>query len=67
MKKLEEELDLTLFERSKNKITLEQITEILKSRGSVKIFEHRHNAFNAGKTDLKDHKEFLFICEVANG
>ena len=52
---------------SKNKITLEQITEILKSRGSVKIFEHKHNAFNAGKTDLKDHKEFLFICEVANG
>ena len=52
---------------SKNKITLEQIIEILKNRGSVKVFEHKHNAFNAGKTSLKDHKEFLFVCEVANG
>lgn len=51
---------------SRNKITLEQITEILENKGSVKIFEHKHNAFNAGKTGLKNHKEFLFICEVAN-
>ncbi len=51
---------------SKNKITLEQIIDILEDRGSVKIFEHKHNAFNAGKTNLKDHKEFLFICEVTN-
>lgn len=49
---------------SRNKISLEQIQEILASRGKVMTLNHDYNAFNAGKTDLKNHKEFLFICEV---
>ena len=49
---------------SKNKISLEEITEILNARGKTTILDHDYNAFNAGKTDLKGHKEFLFICEV---
>lgn len=50
---------------SRNKITLEQIKSILRERGKVKVFEHKYNAFNAGKTNLKEHKEILFICEVS--
>lgn len=52
---------------SKNKITLEEIENILKNKGETKIFTHKYNAFNAGKTDLKDHQEYLFITEVKNG
>lgn len=49
---------------SRNKITLEQIKEILNSRGRTQIFEKNHNRFNAGKTDEANHKEILFITRV---
>lgn len=49
---------------SQNKITLEQIEEILEKKGKTTVFNHPYNAFNAGKTDLKDHKEYLFITKV---
>lgn len=49
---------------SRNKITLEQINEILNTRGSTQIFEKNHNRFNAGKTDDVKHKEILFITRV---
>ena len=49
---------------SKNKITLEQITETLESKGRTKIFEKKHPCFNAGKTDFEDHKEFVFITQA---
>jgi len=49
---------------SKNKIELEDIKTILKSKGNIKIFEHTHNFFNAGKTNFNNHKELLFLCEV---
>lgn len=49
---------------SNNKITEEQILEILKSKGKTKKYEIDYKAFNAGKTDLNNHKEYLFICEV---
>jgi len=51
---------------SKNKIKLEQIQEVLNKCGKTKVFMHRHQAFNAGKTDFNDHKEYLFITEVDN-
>ena len=51
---------------SRNKISLDEITDILNARGKTIILEHDYNAFNAGKTDLKGHKEYLFICEVEN-
>ena len=50
---------------SKNKITLEEITEILSSKGETKIFEKKHPCFNAGKTEFEDHKEFVFITKVS--
>lgn len=49
---------------SRNKITLEQIEEILSKRGETKVFEHSHPFFNAGKTNFNNHKELLFITKV---
>ena len=49
---------------SKNKISLEQIEEILSSKGKTTRYEHNHKFFNSGKTAFNDHKEFLFITEV---
>ncbi len=49
---------------SKNKITLEEIEEILKSKGRTKIFKKNHQCFNSGNTDFDDHKEYLFVTEV---
>ncbi len=49
---------------SKNKITLEEIEEILKTKGKTKIFEKEHQHFNAGNTDFNNHKEFLFVTKV---
>lgn len=49
---------------SKNKITLEQIQEILSKKGETKIYEHNHPCFNAGKTVFDNHKELLFITNV---
>lgn len=49
---------------SENKIQLEELTQILSDLGPTKRFEHGHKAYNAGKTDFKNHKEFLFITRV---
>lgn len=49
---------------SRNKITLDEITDILSKRGSTDVFEHSHPFFNAGKTNFSDHKELLFVTKV---
>lgn len=49
---------------SNNKITEKELTDILSSRGPVKKKEIDHKFFNSGKTNFKNHKEFLYICEV---
>lgn len=51
---------------SRNKIELNEIEEIMRSRGETQILECSHKFFNAGKTDFADHKELLFITRVAN-
>ena len=51
---------------SQNKIKLEEIKKSLNKRGVTKIFESDYKFFNAGKTDLPNHKEYLFITEVKN-
>ncbi|PIM78798.1 DNA adenine methylase [Fusobacterium pseudoperiodonticum] len=51
---------------SQNKIKLEEIEKSLNKRGVTKIFESDYKFFNAGKTDLPNHKEYLFITEVKN-
>lgn len=50
---------------SKNKITLDEIKRILSSKGETKIYECNHRYFNSGKTEFKDHKEFLFITKAS--
>lgn len=49
---------------SRNKITLEQIKEILEKKGKTQVFETDYHRFNAGKTDATDHKELVFITRV---
>ena len=51
---------------SLNKITLEQIKSALEVRGKTTILTHRYSAFNAGKTDLENHQEYLFLTEIKN-
>lgn len=49
---------------SENRIKLEDIERILSLRGKTKVFEHSHPYFNAGKTELEDHKELLFVTKI---
>ena len=49
---------------SKNKITLKEIKDILDEKGDTKVFDKPYKFFNAGKTELKNHKEYVFITKV---
>ena len=49
---------------SNNKISEDQIVKILSNKGTVTKREIDYKFFNAGKTDLKNHKELIFTCEV---
>ena len=49
---------------SRNKITHEQILYSLNSVGETKVFEKPFQFFNAGKTELKNHKEYVFITRI---
>lgn len=49
---------------SKNKITLQEIEKILKTKGKTKVFEKKHKHFNAGNTNFDNHKEYLFVTKV---
>lgn len=49
---------------SRNKITLEQINRILLMKGETKVFQTDYHRFNAGKTDISEHKELVFITKV---
>ena len=51
---------------SQNKITLEEIKDILNKRGKTKVFEKDYRHFNAGNTDFNNHKEYLFVTHVKN-
>ena len=49
---------------SNNKISEEQLETILSKKGKLTKIEIDYKFFNAGKTDLKNHKEYLYVCEV---
>lgn len=51
---------------SKNKITLQEIKKILASKGKTKVFEKDYRHFNAGNTNFKNHKEYLFVTRVGH-
>ncbi len=50
---------------SENKMTLEDIESILNKKGKTQRFEIPFKAFNAGKTDIQNHKEFIFNFEAS--
>ncbi len=49
---------------SLNKISFEQIMDILSTRGKTVVFDKPYKFFNAGKTNFDDHKEFVFVTKV---
>lgn len=51
-------------DRSNAKISDENIMKILSKKGSVTIFESDYKSFSTGKSNIKDNKERLFLCEV---
>ena len=52
--------------RSNAKISNEEIISILEKKGTVKIFETPFKVFTTGKTNIENHKEILYLCEVSN-
>jgi len=50
--------------RSNAKISDEDIKRILSVKGEVKIFTHNYKPFSAGKSDIGEHEERLFLCIV---
>lgn len=49
---------------SQNKIQLEEIEEALNAKGETKRFVKDYRFFNAGKTDLENHQELLYITKT---
>lgn len=49
---------------SNNRIQENEILSILSKRGQVKKIEIDYKSFNAGKTDFKNHQEYLFVCNI---
>lgn len=47
-----------------NTISEDEILNILSKRGKVNKISINYNPFNAGKTRLTSHIEYLYICEV---
>ena len=48
--------------RSNAKIDDADIVRILSVKGKVKIFTQNYKPFSAGKSDISEHKERLFLC-----
>ncbi len=49
---------------SKNKITFDELLEILNAKGDTITESKSHKHFNAGSTKFDDHREYLFITKV---
>lgn len=50
-------------DRSNAKISDADIIRILEKKGKVKIFCEEYKAFTAGKSDIQENQERLFLCE----
>lgn len=50
--------------RSNAKISNEEIVSILQEKGKVSVFSTDFNAFSTGKSNINNHKELLYFCEV---
>mgnify|MGYP000886979424 FL=1 len=51
-------------ERSNAKITDKDIFRILNKKGKTTVFEKNYKSFSAGKSNIEDNNERLFLCEV---
>lgn len=49
---------------SNNKISIEEMKNIFSNNRNLKINEIAHQSFNSGKTDFKNHIEYLYISEI---
>lgn len=49
-------------DRSNAKINDEDIMRILSAKGEVKIFTQDYKPFSAGKSEISEHEERLFLC-----
>lgn len=50
--------------RSNAKISNDEIIKSLSKRGNVKVFSEKFQVFTTGKTNIKNHKELLYLVEV---
>lgn len=51
-------------DRSNARISDDEIMQALAARGRVAIFEEEHRPFSAGKSNIEDNNERLFLCTV---
>lgn len=49
---------------SRNKMELDDMLRVLQAKGKTGVFAIDHQAFNAGKTNLENHQELLFVTKV---
>ena len=49
-------------DRSNAKISDDVIMEVFEKKGKVRVFTERYKPFSAGKSDIKEHEERLFLC-----
>ncbi len=54
-------------DRSNARISDDDIMRILSAKGSVKVFSENYKAFTAGKSDIEDNQERLFLCVCKEG
>lgn len=50
-------------DRSNARITDDDIMTILSAKGKVSVFSQDYKAFTAGKSDIQENEERLFLCE----
>ncbi|RDU61284.1 DNA adenine methylase [Helicobacter sp. MIT 14-3879] len=50
--------------RSNARLNDKEIKNILESIGKTSLYEFKFKAFSSGKTDFKNHKERIFICQT---
>lgn len=50
--------------RSNVRISDSEILEILESIGKTQMLEFDFKAFNSGKSNFKEHKERIFVCQI---
>lgn len=53
--------------RSNARISDDKIFRILGNKGEVKVFSKKYRAFSAGKSDIPQNEERLFLCSVQRG